>query len=58
VDRYGGIHSQLICTTSTLGSSTCHQASQQDNTYCAKYQKADRASTLYTLWVHPLPRGD
>ncbi len=24
VDRYGGVHSQLICTRITLGSSTCH----------------------------------
>jgi hypothetical protein len=50
VDRYAGVHSQLICTSITLGSSTCHQASQQENTYWAKYQKVDRASTLYTLW--------
>jgi hypothetical protein len=33
VDRYGGVHSQLICTRITLGSSTCHLASQQENTY-------------------------
>ncbi len=50
VDRYGGVHSLLICTSSPLGSPTCHQASQQENTYCTKYQKADRASTLVTLW--------
>ncbi len=25
VDRYGGVHSQLICTSITLGSPTCHQ---------------------------------
>jgi hypothetical protein len=49
VDRYGGVHSLLICTSSTLGFPTCHQASQQENTYCTKYQKADRASTLVTL---------
>jgi hypothetical protein len=24
VDRYGGVHSQLICTSSTLGFYTCH----------------------------------
>jgi hypothetical protein len=24
VERYGGVHSQLICTRITLGSSTCH----------------------------------
>jgi hypothetical protein len=24
VDRYGGVHSQLICTSITLRSSTCH----------------------------------
>ncbi len=30
---YGGVHSQLICTNSILGSSTCHQASQQGNNY-------------------------
>ncbi len=51
VDRYGGVHSLLICTSSTLGSHPCHRASQQDNTYWTKYQKADRASTLGTLWV-------
>ncbi len=33
VDRYGGVHSLLICISITLGSSTCHQASQQGNTY-------------------------
>ncbi len=54
VDRYGGVHSLLICTSSILGSSTCHQASQKDNTYRAKYQKADRASTLYTPCVHTI----
>ncbi len=53
VDRYDGVHSLLICTSITLGSSTCHQASQQENTYCTKYQKADRASTLVTLWCVP-----
>jgi hypothetical protein len=36
-----------------LGIPTCHQASQQENTYCTKYQKADRASTLLTLWFLP-----
>ncbi len=54
VDRYGGVHSLLICTSSILGSPTCHRASQQENTYSTKYQKADRASTLVTLWVHPI----
>jgi hypothetical protein len=49
VDRYGGVHSLLICTSSPLGFPTCHQASQQENTYSTKYQKADRASTLVTL---------
>ncbi len=24
VDRYGGVHSQLNCTSMTLGSPTCH----------------------------------
>jgi hypothetical protein len=57
LDRYGGVHSQLICTSITLGSSTCHQASQQGNTYWAKYQKADRASTLVTLWNGPWRSG-
>jgi hypothetical protein len=33
VDRYGRVRSQLISTSMTLGSSTCHQASQQGNTY-------------------------
>jgi hypothetical protein len=51
MDRYGGVHSLLICTSSILGSPTCHRASQQENTYSKKYQKADRASTLVTLWV-------
>ncbi len=51
VDRYGGVHSQLISTSITLGFATCHQASQQDNTYWTKYQKADQASTLLTLWL-------
>jgi hypothetical protein len=50
VNRYGGVHSQLICTSSILGSPTCHWACQQENTYSTKYQKADRASTLVTLW--------
>jgi hypothetical protein len=50
VDRYGRVHSLLHCTSRTLGSSTCHEASQQGNTYWAKYQKAYRASTLCTLW--------
>jgi hypothetical protein len=50
-DRYGGVHSLLLCTSSILGTPTCHQASQQDNTYRAKYQKADRAITLCTLWL-------
>jgi hypothetical protein len=45
-DRSGGLHSLLVCTSITLESPTCHKASQQENTYCAKYQKADRASTL------------
>jgi hypothetical protein len=26
VDRYGGVHSLLHCTSSPLGSPTCHQA--------------------------------
>ncbi len=47
VGRYGGVHFLLICTSCILGSPTCHQ----DNTYWAKYQNADRASTLCTtLW--------
>ncbi len=53
VDRYGRVRSQLICTSRTLGSPTCHWASQQGNTYWAKYQKAYRASTLCTLWGLP-----
>jgi hypothetical protein len=56
VDRYGGVHSLLHCTSITLMSPTCHQASQQENTYRTKYQKADRASTLITLWF-PSPGG-
>jgi hypothetical protein len=50
------VHSLLICTSSPLGVSTCHQASQQGNTYWTKYQKADRASTLVTLWPDPARR--
>ncbi len=50
VDRYGGVHPLLICTSCILGTPTCHRASQQENTYSTKYQKADRASTLVTLW--------
>jgi hypothetical protein len=50
VDRYAGVHSLLQCTSWTLGFPTCPQASQQDYTYWTKYQKADRASTLCTLW--------
>jgi hypothetical protein len=33
VVRYDGVHSLLICTSSTLGFPTCHWASQQENTY-------------------------
>ncbi len=33
VDRYYGVQSLLIFTSSTLESPTCHRASQQDNTY-------------------------
>ncbi len=33
VYRYGGVHSLLHCTSITLVSPTCHQASQQENTY-------------------------
>jgi hypothetical protein len=33
VDRYGGVYSLLICTSSPLVFPTCHQARQQDNTY-------------------------
>ncbi len=54
VDRYGGVNSLLICTSSPLGFPTSHQASQQDNTYWTKYKKADRASTLCTLWDYRL----
>ncbi len=32
VDKYGGVHSLLICTSRTLGFPTCHQANKQDNT--------------------------
>jgi hypothetical protein len=49
VDIYCEVHSLPTCTSSILGSPTCHQASQQENTYWTKYQKADRASTLVTL---------
>jgi hypothetical protein len=53
VDRYGGVHSLLICTIGILGSPTCHRASQQENTYSTIYQKADRASTLVILTPAP-----
>jgi hypothetical protein len=33
VDRYAGVHSLLICTSSPLGFPTCHRASQEENTY-------------------------
>jgi hypothetical protein len=46
---YSGVHSLVICTSCILRSPTC-QASQQENTSWAKYQKADRTSTLCTLW--------
>ncbi len=49
VNRYGRVHSLLHCTSITLVSPACHQASQQENTYWTKYQKADWASTLVTL---------
>ncbi len=59
VNRYGGVHSLLICTSSLLGFPTCHWASQQDNTSWAKYQKADRdvfASFFelltYSCWIY------
>ncbi len=32
VNRYGEVHTLLICTSSPLGFPTCHWASQQDNT--------------------------
>jgi hypothetical protein len=32
VDRYGRVHTLLICTSCTLVFPTWHQASQQDNT--------------------------
>jgi hypothetical protein len=44
---------EYIPCYAALGSPTYHYASQQENTYWAKYQKADRASTLFTLWVRP-----
>jgi hypothetical protein len=50
VERNGGVHSLLICTSSPMGFPTCHGGSQQENTYGTKYQKADRASILVTLW--------
>jgi hypothetical protein len=50
MDRYSGVHSLLICTSSTLESPTCHQASQQDNTNRAKYQKAgQRQHSVYSV---------
>ncbi len=33
VNRFGGVHSLLICTSSPLWFPTCHRASPQDNTY-------------------------
>ncbi len=51
-DRSDRVHSVLLCTVSPLGFLICHQASQQENTYGTKYQKADRASTRCTLWYY------
>ncbi len=33
MDRYGGVHSLLLGTNSTLDSPTCHQAGQQEKTH-------------------------
>ncbi len=56
VDRYDGVHSLLICTSSPLGSPTCHKASQQGNTCWTKYQKAaDLRHFYFSLvfkWIH------
>ncbi len=50
MDSYGGVHSLLLCSSIALGSSTCHQASQQGNTYWTKYQKnGECQSTLWSL---------
>jgi hypothetical protein len=57
VDRYPGVHSLLQWPSRTLGSSTYHKASQQGNTYWAKYQKADRAVTLCTLWFRVMNKS-
>ncbi len=46
MDRSNGVDSQLLCTSSTPESPTYHEASQEENNYWAKYQKAERASTL------------
>ncbi len=59
VERYGGVHSLLLCTSITLGSSTCQQPSQQGNTYWAKYQKAGQGQrSMYSVGIHsaaPIP---
>ncbi len=48
--EYGGELSLLICTAVYWGLlPATGGASQQENTYSTKYQKADRASTLVTL---------
>jgi hypothetical protein len=54
VNRYDGVHSLLICTSSILGSPTCHQASQQDNTYWAKYPKRTGPAlcVLFDMHLH------
>jgi hypothetical protein len=49
VDRYGGVHSLLICISSILGSPTCHRASQQENTY--SIQQNTKKRTGPALWL-------
>jgi hypothetical protein len=55
VDRYVGVHSLLICTSSPLESPTCHQASQHENTYCTKIKKLT-GPALWLLCVPYCPR--
>ncbi len=57
VDRYGGVHSLLICTSSPLGFPTCHQASQQGKYLLNKISKSGQVkpsgcSVRNTVWLY------
>ncbi len=46
VDRFGGVPSPLYCTSYSLGSSTCHWASLQENTYWQRIWIINRSPRL------------